>query len=169
MVSIDFNKEYVMTATTQVFSKPSFMCSQLGAVRPNLLKVLIAAGHYDGTDPHINPSQFLVRKFPREKRYNLYGFNSDVDGKTVSTTIAQDDHLGRIEHLLIVGCECPNLQKEFAIIAPGSALQDKTGTVWFPCLTYNKEQNMRLLTLITPPEGMWQPGFFFLGVGLKAT
>jgi len=102
------------------------------------LKQMIHAGNYDWVNPDINEMNFKVEgQGKQEKEVVLFHFGRSISSEDAISEMSKAGYRpAKIEELLALGAAYPELQKEFPIVALGSAWQSPDGNRRVPCLLW---------------------------------
>jgi hypothetical protein len=127
------------------------------------LEQMITAGNYGYANQSITAQEFpLTGKGKVEAEVILVHFNRVVmSDEAVKEMLDMGLNPGKIEHLLALGAEHPNLQKQFPIIYLGSSSHKPNGERTVPCLGY--WDNERVLSLDWCDRG-WIDRCRFIGI-----
>jgi hypothetical protein len=100
------------------------------------LKEIIVARKYDYVDPNITEKNFPTKGSGKsEVEVELVHYNKRMTSEEALADFkTRDLKPGPIEVLCAVGRERPEFQREFLIVALGSAWQDLDGGRYVPCL-----------------------------------
>jgi len=127
------------------------------------LAEMIKAGHYDWVNNVIVADHFPVQgKGQSEAEVALFHFNRNISSDDAIAEMAIAGYRpARIEELLALGASQPEFQKEFPIVALGSAWQDPGGHRHVPCLRWNGAKRYLNLGWF---EGDWSGRYRFAAV-----
>jgi len=127
------------------------------------LAEMVSAGEYDYVSSDITTDHFPIEgKGQREVEVVLFHFNRVVSSEEVISELEKAGYRpARIEELLTLGAERPELQKEFPIISLGSVWQDPNGCRCVPYLNWNDvKRNLNLNWF----ENYWREDYRFAGL-----
>lgn len=127
------------------------------------LKEMVKAGNYDWVNDDITKKHFPVKgKGKQEATVTLFHFNRAVKSDEVIAEMdKQDFQPTKIEHLLALGEKCPDLQKEFPIVALGSVWQNPNGNRNVPYLDWDSVERKLNLNWL---ENDWNAEYRFVAV-----
>jgi len=153
------NEELARRIVELVSARPSYI---VVVDYSRSLAEMIKAGKYDWVHGNINENNFPVKGIGRhEVSVVLFHFNRVISSEDAMSEMKRTGYRpARIEELLALGENYPDLQRQFPIIALRSFWRPQLGGRGVPALWRIGERDLRLLWF----ESAWHSVFRFLAV-----